>query len=52
MAATQQTKAILEEHNMINNCEYSSNQTFYSNTNPAVLENILGFTKNVFEKDF
>ena len=51
-AVAKQTKAILEEHNMINNCEYSSNQTFYSNTNPAVLENILGFTKNVFEKDF
>lgn len=51
-AVAKQTKAILEKHNMINNYEYSSNQTFYSNTNPAVLENILGFTKNVFEKDF
>ena len=51
-AVAKQTKAILEEHNMINNCEDSSNQTFYSNTNPAVLENILGFSKNVFEKDF
>ena len=51
-AVAKQTKAILEKHNMINNYEYSSNQTFYSNTNPAVLENILGFSKNVFEKDF
>ena len=51
-AVAKQTKAILEKHNMINNCEDSSNQTFYSNTNPAVLENILGFSKNVFEKDF
>ena len=51
-AVAKQTRAILEKHNMINTFEVLSNQIFYTNTNTTVLENILGFTENVLEKDF
>ena len=51
-AVAKQTKAILEKFNIINNSNNQSSQIFYTNTNSNVLKNILGFSNQIFEKDF
>ena len=51
-AVARQTKAILEENNLLNEFKDKSTQLFYTNGEAAVLKNILGFSKNVFEKEF
>ena len=51
-AVAKQTKAILEKFNITNNSNNQSSQIFYTNTNSNVLKNILGFSNQIFEKDF
>jgi glutamate racemase len=51
-AVARQTKSILEENELLNNSKNKSTQLFYTNGDPTVLKNILGFSENVFEKDF
>lgn len=51
-AVAKQTKAILEKFNITNNSNNQSSQIFYTNTNSTVLKNILGFSNQIFEKDF
>jgi glutamate racemase len=51
-AVAQQTKKILQQHNLLNSTNQAARQIFYSNSNPEVLETILGNTKNVFFKNF
>jgi glutamate racemase len=51
-AVARQTKAILEVNKISNNLKTKSVNTFYSNSNPEVLKQILGFSENVFEKEF
>lgn len=51
-AVAKQTKAILEKHNLVNTSHNLSSQIFYTNTKSDVLKNILGFSDDVFEKDF
>ena len=51
-AVAKQTKKILEQHNLLNSTNQAARQIFYTNSNPEVLETILGNTKNVFFKNF
>ena len=51
-AVAKQTKAILEKFNITNNSNNPSSQIFYTNINSTVLKNILGFSNQIFEKDF
>lgn len=51
-AVARQTKTILEKNNLLNTTTKNSQQIFYANSNPTVLKNILGFSENVFAKDF
>lgn len=51
-AVAKQTKSILEKNNLINTSFEKSKILFYTNSDATVLKNILGFTENVFEKDF
>ena len=51
-AVAKQTKSILEKNNLINLSSENSKTIFYTNSDATVLKNILGFTENVFEKDF
>jgi glutamate racemase len=51
-AVARQTKTILEKNNLLNTTTKNSQQIFYANSDPKVLKNILGFSENVFEKDF
>lgn len=51
-AVAKQTKAILEKNNLLNDSMKKGENLFYSNSNPKVLQGILGFSENVFEKDF
>lgn len=51
-AVARQTKAILEKNNMLNTTTQKGESTFYTNSDAHVLKNILGFDKNVFERDF
>ena len=51
-AVAKQTKIILEKYNLVNTSKDLSTQIFYTNTNAEVLKNVLGFSKNVIEKDF
>lgn len=51
-AVAKQTKTILEKTNLINTSSENSEPIFYTNSDATVLKNILGFTKNVFERDF
>ena len=51
-AVAKQTKAILEKNNLLNDSMKKAENLFYSNSNPKVLQGILGFSENVFEKDF
>ena len=51
-AVARQTKAILEKFNLQNTAKEKGNTTFYTNSAADVLKNILGFSENVFERDF
>lgn len=51
-AVAKQTKAILENNNLINSSSEKGKTTFYTNSDASVLKTILGFTENVFEKEF
>lgn len=51
-AVAKQTKRILEENSILNNSIDITTQTFYTNSNPTVLENILGNKEKVFYKNF
>lgn len=51
-AVARQTKSILEKYNLLNTSKNKTTQLFYTNSDADVLKNILGFKKNVFEKDF
>lgn len=51
-AVAKQTKAVLEQHHLLNLSKDKNTQVFYSNSDAAVLKSILGFSDNVFEKDF
>ena len=51
-AVAKQTKRILEENNILNNSIEIATQTFYTNSDPTVLENILENKEKVFYKNF
>lgn len=51
-AVAKQTKHILEVMDALNSGIKKSQNIFYTNGNPDVLKNILGFDCNIFEKDF
>ena len=51
-AVAKQTKAVLENNNLLNTSNQKSTQIFYTNGNLSVLKNILGFEENVFQKKF
>jgi len=51
-AVAKQTKKILEKNNLLNLSEEKKQQIFYTNSDSKVLKEILGFSDNVFEKDF
>ena len=51
-AVAKQTKRILEENNILNNSIEIATQTFYTNIDPTVLENILENKEKVFYKNF
>ena len=51
-AVAKQTKAILENNNLLNNSDNKSTQIFYTNGSLNILKNILGFGENVFEREF
>ena len=51
-AVAKQTKTILEKSNLFNTSKIKPTQIFYTNSDSQVLKNILGFTENIFEKEF
>ena len=51
-AVARQVKTVLENNNLLNTATNNSKQVFYTNSDAAVLKNILGFSENVFEKEF
>lgn len=51
-AVAKQTKAILLENNLLNTSKKNPTKIFITNTNPTVIENILGFSENVYQKNF
>ncbi|WP_136667482.1 glutamate racemase [Flavobacterium sp. H122] len=51
-AVARQTKSILEDNGLINSSKEKGKTIFYTNSDASVLKNILGFSENVFEKDF
>jgi glutamate racemase len=51
-AVAKQTQAILEKNNLANNSNKKGMALFYTNGDVQVLQKILGFTENVFKKDF
>lgn len=51
-AVAKQTKKVLEKNNLLNFSEGKKQQIFYTNSDSKVLKEILGFSDNVFEKDF
>lgn len=51
-AVAKQTKAILEKNGLLNTSEKKSENLFYVNSDATVIKNILGFSDNVFQKDF
>ena len=51
-AVAKQTKAVLENNNLLNTSNQKSTQIFYTNGNLSVLKNILRFEENVFEREF
>ncbi len=51
-AVAKQTQAILLKNNLQNLSQAKSTNIFYTNSDIYVLQKILGFTENVFKKDF
>ncbi len=51
-AVAKQTQKILQKNDLLNHSEDKNTQTFYTNSDATVLKSILGFSENVFEKDF
>jgi glutamate racemase len=51
-AVARQTKTILEVHKLTNQSKIKSTNIFYTNDDSSVLKKILGFSENVFEKEF
>ncbi|RXR21222.1 glutamate racemase [Flavobacterium amnicola] len=51
-AVAKQTKAVLEHFNLLNTSKKKAETVFFCNSDDEVLKNILGFSENVFEKDF
>ncbi|ESU23218.1 murI protein [Flavobacterium enshiense DK69] len=51
-AVAKQTQNILIKNNLLNSFDETKKQIFYCNSDSKVLKDILGFTENVFEKDF
>ncbi|MCG2610802.1 glutamate racemase [Flavobacterium sp. SM15] len=51
-AVAKQTKNVLEKNHLLNTSTAQSSQIFYSNSDARVLKDILGFSKEVYEKDF
>ena len=51
-AVAKQTKSILEKFDMLNTSPTKGKNLFYTNSDTEVLKNILGFNKNVSERDF
>lgn len=51
-AVAKQTKKVLEKNNLLNLSDEKKKQIFYTNSDSSVLKEILGFTNDVFEKDF
>lgn len=51
-AVAKQTKNVLQKKHLLNLSKEKSKQVFYSNSDAAVLKDILGFDTDVFQKDF
>lgn len=51
-AVAKQTKKILELNGIANTSQEKGKNVFYTNNEPSILENILGFHHNVFYLDF
>ncbi len=51
-AVARQTKNILQQHHLLNENQKKGKHQFYTNSNPDVLQNILGFSKNLSQLDF
>lgn len=51
-AVAKQTKAVLEKNGLLNTSKNRGKNLFYVNSDDTVLKNILGFSDNVFQKDF
>ncbi|ESU20080.1 murI protein [Flavobacterium cauense R2A-7] len=51
-AVAKQTKKVLEKNNLLNLSEEKKKQIFYTNSDSKVLKEILGFSNDVFEKEF
>jgi glutamate racemase len=51
-AVARQTKKMLQEKNLLALPYEKNKQIFYSNSDSKVLKNILGFSEDVYEKDF
>ncbi len=51
-AVAKQTKSVLEKNGLLNTSQNHPKNLFYVNSETTVLKNILGFSDNVFQKDF
>lgn len=51
-AVAKQTKNVLEKNGLLNTTDNKGKKIFYVNSDPSVLKNILGFSDNVFQRDF
>lgn len=51
-AVAKQTQNILIKNNLLNSSDETKKQIFYTNGDSKVIKDILGFTENVFEKEF
>ncbi|KAA5827853.1 glutamate racemase [Algibacter amylolyticus] len=51
-AVARQTKAVLKEHNLLNNAKAKSKSQFFTNGNPEVMKTLLGNGFNVSYLDF
>ncbi len=51
-AVAKQTKSVLEKNDLLNTSNTKATTLFYTNSDAEVLKTILGFSENVFEKDF
>jgi len=51
-AVAKQTKAVLDQFDLLNTSRKEAETLFFCNSDDEVLKTILGFSDNVFEKDF